>query len=118
MSIHLQGYLIPILNAASVFGRILPGIVADRFGRMNTTIVMTMFTAIIDLALWLPAKSNVPIITFTAFYGFGSGAFVSLAPCDCSADHKRSQQDWSAQWHNVCHYQYCSFDRISDWWSN
>ena len=32
------------------------------------------------LALWLPSASNAPIITFVAFYGFSSGAFVSMAP--------------------------------------
>lgn len=32
------------------------------------------------LALWLPATSNAPIIVFAGAYGFGSGAFVSLAP--------------------------------------
>lgn len=35
---------------------------------------------IIILALWLPATANAGIITFTALFGFGSGAFVSLSP--------------------------------------
>lgn len=43
-------------------------------------IIMCAFTAIIDYALWIPAKSNAPIIVFTALYGFGSGAFVSMSP--------------------------------------
>lgn len=43
-------------------------------------IFMTFFTGIIVLALWIPAKANAPIIVFAALYGFGSGAFVSLAP--------------------------------------
>ena len=41
---------------------------------------MTYFSAILVLALWLPARSNPAIITFAALYGFGSGAFVSMAP--------------------------------------
>jgi predicted MFS family arabinose efflux permease len=64
----------------SIFGRILPGIVADRFGRFNTMIIVNTFTAVIVLALWLPAHGTVPIIIFAALYGFSSGAFVSLAP--------------------------------------
>ncbi|OJD25169.1 hypothetical protein ACJ73_03458 [Blastomyces percursus] len=32
------------------------------------------------LALWLPARGNIPILLFTAFFGFTSGAFVSLGP--------------------------------------
>jgi MFS family permease len=43
-------------------------------------IVTTAFSAIIVLALWLPASGNIPIIIFSALYGFSSGAFVSLAP--------------------------------------
>lgn len=43
-------------------------------------ILMTYFSGIIVLALWLPTKSNAPIIVFSALYGFGSGAFVSLGP--------------------------------------
>jgi len=32
------------------------------------------------LALWIPATGNASIIVFAVLYGFGSGAFVSLAP--------------------------------------
>jgi MFS family permease len=43
-------------------------------------ILMTYFSGILVLAMWLPSKSNAPIIVFAALYGFGSGAFVSLGP--------------------------------------
>jgi MFS family permease len=42
--------------------------------------VMCFFSAIVVLALWLPAAANTPIIIFAALYGLGSGAFVSLNP--------------------------------------
>jgi len=80
MSLHLASYLIPILNASSIFGRILPGILADRVGRYNVMIITTAFSAIIVLALWLPSNANAPIIVFCVLYGFSSGAFVSLGP--------------------------------------
>ncbi|KAI9809617.1 MAG: hypothetical protein M1825_000049 [Sarcosagium campestre] len=80
MSDNLSGYLLSILNGPSLLGRILPGYIADRVGRFNVMIVMTFFSAIMVLALWLPSRSNAPIITFAALYGFGSGTFVSLAP--------------------------------------
>lgn len=97
MSAHLVGYLIPILNAAryvsshqlvvlpvthafSLFGRIIPGWVADRVGRYNTQLAMQCFSGVIVLALWLPARANAPLIVFASLYGFGSGAFVSLLP--------------------------------------
>lgn len=37
MSANLSSYLIPILNAASIFGRIFPGIAGDKWGRFNVT---------------------------------------------------------------------------------
>ncbi len=80
MSVSLAGYLLAILNAVSVFGRTLPGFIADKVGRYNTMIVTTFLSTILVLALWLPARGNVPYILFAAFYGFTSGAFVSLAP--------------------------------------
>lgn len=80
MSRRLASYLIPILNAVSVFGRTIPGAVADRIGRFNTMIATSFLSAALVLALWLPSRGNVPIILFVAFYGFSSGAFVSLAP--------------------------------------
>lgn len=80
MAPGLAAYLLAILNATSVFGRTIPGYLADRFGRFNVTIIVILFSAIIVLALWLPARANAPIIVFAALYGFGSGAFVSLAP--------------------------------------
>lgn len=63
-----------------IFGRILPGMVADRIGRFNVMIITTAFSTILVLALWLPSKANAPIIVFCALYGFSSGAFVSLGP--------------------------------------
>ncbi|KAJ5777674.1 MFS transporter asaE [Penicillium odoratum] len=80
MSSNLSQYLIPILNAASIFGRTLPGYLADRLGRYNVMIVFSYLSGILVLALWLPSRSNAPAIVFSALYGFGSGAFVSLAP--------------------------------------
>ena len=52
----------------------------DRLGRFNIMIITTFFSAIIVLALWLPADGNVPIILFAAIFGFSSGTFVSMVP--------------------------------------
>ena len=43
-------------------------------------ILTTVLSSVMVLALWLPSHGNVPIITFAGFYGFFSGAFVSLGP--------------------------------------
>ncbi|KAL9019475.1 MAG: hypothetical protein Q9185_003267 [Variospora sp. 1 TL-2023] len=80
MSQRMAEYLVPILNAVSIFGRTIPGYIADKTGRFNTMIVTSFLSTVLVLALWLPARGNVPYILFAAFYGFSSGAFVSLAP--------------------------------------
>lgn len=80
MSANLAGYLLAVLNAASIFGRTLPGYIADKVGRFNTMVVTSFMSTILVLSLWLPARGNVPYILFAALYGFSSGAFVSLAP--------------------------------------
>ncbi|KAF7553128.1 hypothetical protein G7Z17_g3870 [Cylindrodendrum hubeiense] len=80
MQTSLANYLVPILNAASLFGRIIPGILSDKLGRFNIFFVVSSLTAILILALWIPASSNAAIIIFAAFFGFSSGAFISLGP--------------------------------------
>ena len=80
MSVNLASYLLAILNAASIFGRTIPGYFADRYGRFNAIIIINFFCAIILLALWLPSRGNAAIIVFAALYGFASGGFVSMVP--------------------------------------
>lgn len=73
-------YLLPILNAVSIFGRIIPGIVADRVGRYNVMIVIMFVSALFCLAVWIPVKNTAGLIVFTIIFGFSSGGFVSLGP--------------------------------------
>ncbi|KAL9631901.1 MAG: hypothetical protein Q9204_004017 [Flavoplaca sp. TL-2023a] len=80
MSQRLAAYLVPILNAVSIFGRTIPGYIADKSGRFNTMIATSILSALLVLCLWLPARGNIPYILFAACFGFSSGAFVSLAP--------------------------------------
>ncbi|KAF2844312.1 MFS general substrate transporter [Plenodomus tracheiphilus IPT5] len=80
MSQDLAGYLVPILNAASLFGRIIPGFLSDKFGRYNGFALVTILTSILILALWIPASSNSALMIFAGLFGFASGAFISLGP--------------------------------------
>ncbi|KAI0550981.1 monocarboxylate permease-like protein [Xylaria curta] len=73
-------YLLPIVNAVSIPGRIVPGIIADKLGRFNTIILVTGLSAIITLALWVPGNTTGTTIGFGAIYGFTSGGFISLVP--------------------------------------
>lgn len=77
MRVGLAFHLTAIMNAASFFGRIIPGIAADKLGRRNVLTVFTFATAILAFSWHIP-YDNVGIIVFAAFYGFTSGAIISL----------------------------------------
>ncbi|KAI0157869.1 monocarboxylate permease-like protein [Hypoxylon sp. FL1284] len=79
-SASLTDYLVPIVNAASIFGRIVPAHLGDVYGVFNVCIVFTVFTGVISLALWLPAASTAPILVFAVLYGFGSGLTLAIIP--------------------------------------
>ncbi|KOC10502.1 monocarboxylate transporter [Aspergillus flavus AF70] len=80
MNADLASYLVPMLNGASLFGRLGAGFMSDRYGRYNIFIVMCIVAGVLVLALWIPATSNAPIIVFATLFGFASGAYVSLSP--------------------------------------
>ncbi|RFU36298.1 hypothetical protein B7463_g93, partial [Scytalidium lignicola] len=80
MGQDLAQYLIPILNAASLFDRLSCGIVADRIGRFNMYTIACYTTALLILALWILAKGNAALIIFPILFGFASGAYASLGP--------------------------------------
>jgi MFS family permease len=80
MSQELSSYILAIVNGVSVFGRTIPGYLGDKMGRFNVISIMNLMAGIMVLAVWIPARNNVGIIVFGAFYGFFSGAFVSMIP--------------------------------------
>ncbi|KAK4171780.1 major facilitator superfamily domain-containing protein [Triangularia setosa] len=73
--------LLSYLNAGSVLGRVLPGILADKIGRFNVIIITIAICLITGLALWLPAGHSNPIlIAYAVLFGFGSGSNIGLVP--------------------------------------
>ncbi|KXJ86983.1 major facilitator superfamily domain-containing protein [Microdochium bolleyi] len=81
ISLALIPYLLPIINAVSLVGRVVVGGLSDRFGRFNSMFIITGFTGVLTLGLWIPGSSStVGIITYAAAFGFGSGGYISLFP--------------------------------------
>ena len=72
-------YLLPILNAVSVLGRIVPNFVGDIIGPMNVLIPAAFMSGVMAL-IWIGVHTFAGVIAFACFYGFFSGAFVSIAP--------------------------------------
>ncbi|KAJ4263060.1 hypothetical protein NW762_006673 [Fusarium torreyae] len=73
--------LISILNAGSLLGRFLPGLLADKIGRFNVILLTLGLCIISAFALWLPAgDSQAMIIAFSVVFGFASGSNLGLTP--------------------------------------
>ena len=72
MSTSLSFYLLSILNGASLFGRIIVGSLADRFGAFNLMAVVAIVSAIIAFC-WTTATSVGGLVVWAIAYGFSSG---------------------------------------------
>ncbi|KAJ7151404.1 MFS general substrate transporter [Mycena crocata] len=70
-------YTITVLNAATIFGRTIPNFIADKYGALNVAIPMTTVSGGLVFAM-LNLRSVGSLFVFAAFYGFFSGAFMSL----------------------------------------
>ncbi|KAF2148920.1 major facilitator superfamily transporter monocarboxylate [Myriangium duriaei CBS 260.36] len=75
----LSFYLIPILNAASVFGRTLPNAISDYVGTLNIIGPGALICAILTLCL-IAVHSTGGLVAIAVFYGFFSGVFIALPP--------------------------------------
>ncbi|CRG88684.1 Riboflavin transporter MCH5 [Talaromyces islandicus] len=80
---NLAFYTVSMVNGASLFGRILPGMVADRYGKFNLCIIMVVLSGIIALC-WTKVTSVAGLVIFSLAYGFCSGGILSLQPA-CAA---------------------------------
>jgi len=70
-------YLLPIMNAASSFGRVIPNIVADRVGPLNIITPCGLISGVLCLC-YIATRSVTGVIVICVLYGFTSGTFVSL----------------------------------------
>ncbi|KAF2767929.1 MFS general substrate transporter [Teratosphaeria nubilosa] len=79
MGTNLAFYMLPILNAASIFGRVIPNFLADKTGPLNMLIPCSAISALLAYC-WIAIDSKAGVIVFAILYGFFSGTFVSLPP--------------------------------------
>ena len=75
----LSFYLLPMLNAASIFGRVIPAMIADKLGSFNMLIPTAAVTAIVAYCV-IAVTSFAGTVVVAIFYGFWSGAYISLPP--------------------------------------
>ncbi|KAF9465811.1 MFS general substrate transporter [Collybia nuda] len=82
LSPQMSFYVLAVMNAGGVFGRIAPAYLSDTVGRFNLLTPSAFFSGLSCLVFWMFAKSLVSLMLFAAAYGFFSGAFISvLTPC-------------------------------------
>ena len=72
----LASNLLAIINAASTFGRIIPGVLADKFGRVNVFSFAGISTGIIIFCM-NKAESTAGLVLYSIAIGFASGAIIS-----------------------------------------
>jgi MFS family permease len=78
---------IAINNACNAIGKIVIGVIADRYGRLNTLFATTAISATACFVFWLPSSlsnhnetGRSLFITYSIIYGLFASAFVSLFP--------------------------------------
>ncbi|KAG2004010.1 hypothetical protein GB937_009248 [Aspergillus fischeri] len=77
IGVSLSNYLIAILNAGSLIGRILGGALANRLGRFNTLASASAACGVLILC-WLRIKSHGGMVVFSVLFGFFSGIVIGL----------------------------------------
>lgn len=71
-------YILSILNACTIPGRIIPSMIADRVGGLDTFIVVCGLCSAC-IFYWISVENAAGNISFAVLYGFFSGSVVSLA---------------------------------------
>lgn len=79
MSRDLSFYMLIVMNAGSIPGRVLPSIIADKIGNLSVMIPSVLLTGILMLA-WISVKSQSGLIAISVFVGLTSGSIQAVLP--------------------------------------
>ncbi|KAI1073722.1 MFS general substrate transporter [Whalleya microplaca] len=77
ISSSLADYLLVIINAASLLGRLIPGYYADRVGSINMQTAVVLVSVVLTFSL-LAIHTAAAILVFSVLFGFIAGAFMGL----------------------------------------
>ena len=76
--VELASYLLTIMNAASIPGRIFPSYVADKAGPLDTYIVVCTLSSA-TIFYWISVSNTAGNVAFAIMWGLFSGGAVALA---------------------------------------
>ena len=79
MSEDLSPYMVPILKATSIVGRLVPALLSDYFGPLNMYLPMIFASAVLNFG-WIGIHSPASIIVYDVLYGITSGTVVAITP--------------------------------------
>ena len=75
-------YVLSVMNAGGILGRLAPACIADALGQFNIIVPCAFLAGLSMLVFWTFAHGLVAIMLFAVLYGFFSGAFNALVvPC-------------------------------------
>ncbi|RDX44156.1 MFS general substrate transporter [Lentinus brumalis] len=75
-------YVLSVMNAGGILGRLLPPFMSDSLGKFNILVPCAFLSGLSILVFWPFTTNLVTIMLFAAVYGFFSGAFNALIiPC-------------------------------------
>jgi MFS family permease len=77
--------MITIVSSVGIVSRIVIGLLADRYGTLNATILCLLLSGLSSLLIWLHASHSFAVLaTFMFFYGCFGGATIMLLPVAAS----------------------------------
>lgn len=79
MSPDLSFYMLIIMNAGSIPGRVMPSIIADKVGNLSVMIPSVLLTGIMMLA-WNSVGSQSALIAISVLVGLTSGSIQAVLP--------------------------------------
>lgn len=84
VSPDLAFYLLMIMNAGSVPGRLAPSALADKIGNLSVMIPAVVMSGIIILA-WVKAEEQSGLVAISFFLGFASGSIQAILPANVAS---------------------------------
>ncbi|KAL2867851.1 MCT family MFS transporter [Aspergillus lucknowensis] len=76
---ELSFYILSIMNAAGMVGRLLPNAIADKLGNLNV-IVPCAYISGINVLAWISVKNLGNLLATSIMYSFFSGGLMALPP--------------------------------------
>lgn len=77
-SLNFAPYTVTLMNFGSVFGRIIPTYLGDKFGVLNSSIACTLGSAVVVFG-WMGIHNLAGVVAFTILYGITSGGVVTVS---------------------------------------